>query len=109
MPTEENIAKAAEAACRRIKDAQSTGRPSNAANWILAEGLSKIFRQSGHSIARRRAPLRMVGEKVVYTELGLFHDFVTLVVPPLQDFLREHGLPPVTIDSVVRMAIEETR
>jgi hypothetical protein len=107
-PTEANITKAAEAAYRRIEDNRSPGRPPNPANRVVAEGLSKIFRSSGQPIGRRREPTRMHDRKVIYMETSPFHDFLELVLDPLQRHLREHGLAPVTIDSIVRIAIEET-
>lgn len=107
-PTEANIAKAAEAAYRRIEDNRSPGRPPNLANREVAEGMSKIFRTSGQAITRRREPTRMLDGKVIYNETSPFHEFLDLILDPLQRHLREHELAPVTIDSVVRIAIEET-
>lgn len=106
-PTKANIAKAAEAARRRIEGTRSPGRPPNPANRAIAEGLSNIFRSSGQSIVRRREPAKMYDGKVIYVETGLFQDFLELVLPPLQRHLREHELAPVTIDSVVRLVTQE--
>lgn len=106
IPSAANIARAAEAACCRIKVARSAGRPLNPANRILAERLSEVFLSSGQSIARRRQSVKMFDKKVVYAERGVFRDFLELVVPPLQKLLRENALAPVTIDSVVRLAIK---
>jgi len=104
-PSPGNIARAAEAAYRHMKTTQSLGRPSNPANYVVAHGLGEIFRSSGRNIVRRREPDRMRNGKVVYAEKGPFHDFLGLIFTPLQ--LTESKLVPVTIDSVVRIAIKE--
>ncbi len=107
-PTEANIAKAAAAARCRIDELRTSGAPYNWANRILADHLGKMFRSSGRSIGRRRESAgKMFQGKVIYIEKGLFHDFLALVVPPLNVYLHEQRLPPVTIESVVRLAIEE--
>ncbi len=104
-PTEANIGKAAEAARRLIKKQQSSGRPTNQANRIVADGLGTIFRSSGHSIVRRWMPTdRLFNNKIIYGEKGPFHSFLELVLPPLNMYLREQRLPSVTIESVVRLA-----
>jgi hypothetical protein len=105
-PNEANISKAAAAACSRIEDARTRGRPPNPANQVIAEGLSKVFRSSGQPIVRRRVPTKILRKKMVYTETGPFHAFLELVLPPLQRHLREHVLPPVNIDTAARLAIE---
>jgi hypothetical protein len=105
IPTEANIRKAAEAARSLIEKQRSSGRPHNQANRIVAEGLGTIFRSSGHSNVRRRVPTdRLFDNKIVYVEKGPFHSFLELVLPPLNMYLREQRLPPVTIESVVRLA-----
>jgi hypothetical protein len=104
-PTEANIKKAAEAARRRIEKLRSGGRPHNQANRIVADGLGTIFRSSGHSIVRRWVPTdKPFNKGVIYVEKGPFHDFLELVLPPLNLYLSEQRLPPVTIESVVRFA-----
>jgi hypothetical protein len=104
-PTEANIKKAAEAARRRIDELRTSGRPYNKANRIIADRLGKIFRSSGHSIVRRRESTgKMFQEKVIYAEKGPFHDFLELVLPPLNLYLSEQKLSPVTIESIVRFA-----
>lgn len=106
IPSNANIARAAMAAFCRIKVATAAGRPLNPANRILAQRLGEVFRSNGLSIARSRQPLKMFRGKVVYLEKGLFRYFLELALPPLEEFLRENALTPVTIDSVVRLAIE---
>jgi hypothetical protein len=106
-PTESSIKNAAEAARCRVALAQSPGRPPNLANRVVAEQLSKIFRSSGHPIVRHRESARMFDGKVVYVETGPFYDFLELVLSPLQRYLSERRLAPVTIDSVVRIVTEE--
>jgi hypothetical protein len=104
-PTEANIKKAAEAARRRIEELQTSGRPYNQANRIIADRLGKIFRSSGHLIVRRRESTgKMFDEKVIYAEKGPFYDFLELVLPPLRLYLSEQRLPPVTIESIARFA-----
>ncbi len=103
-PTDANIKRAAEAALRSIKRQRKGGRPPNPANEKLAELLGRIFRSTGHPIVRRRVPTGMFNGKVLYTEIGPFHEFLELVLPPLNRFLHEQRLAPVTIESVVRLA-----
>ncbi len=108
MPTDANIKKAALAAIARIQSARKRGRTPNPANQVLADRLGEIFRQSGQRITRhRRADMRR--GKLVYVEDGPFYDFLRLVLPPLQAYLRERRLAPVTIDSIVRLATEAER
>jgi len=109
-PSESSITKAAQAAIRRIEEARSHGRPNNLANRIIAERLGNIFRSTGRPIIRCREPsFKMVKGKVIYTERGEFKEFLELVLPPLQHYLRERNLSPVTIDAVVRLATKSTR
>ena len=104
-PTEANIRKAAEAARRQIEQRRSSGRPHNLANRIVADDLGTIFRSIGHSIVRRWVPTdKLFNSKYIYVETGPFHSFLELVLPPLNMYLREQRLPPVTINSVVRLA-----
>jgi hypothetical protein len=106
-PSESSIKRAAEVARRRIEEARSLGRPHNPANRIIAERLGSIFRSTGRPIGRRREPSTMYQGKVVYVEKGPFKEFLELVLPPLQHYLRERDLSPVTIDSVVRLAAKD--
>jgi hypothetical protein len=103
-PSKSSIKKATEAAIRRIEEARSQGRPHNPANSIIAERLGNIFRSTGRPIMRRREPSKMYKGEVVYVETGEFKEFLELVLPPLQYYLRERKLSPVTIDAVVRLA-----
>jgi hypothetical protein len=48
----------------------------------------------------------MRGDELVFIEAGPFCDFLELVVPPLQRYLRERELAPVTVDTVVRFVTE---
>jgi hypothetical protein len=105
VPTDTNIERAALAAIARKKRARKRGRRPNAANQVLADRLGEIFRQSGQRITRHRHP-EMRHEKLVFVESGPFYDFLGLVLPPLQAYLRERGLAPVTIDTIVRLATE---
>jgi hypothetical protein len=109
-PRESAIKKAAEAAIRRIEEVRSQGCPHNPANRIIAERLGNIFRSSGRPIIRRREPSsKMFKGKVIYIERGEFKEFLELVLPPLQYYLRERNLSLVTIDAVVRLATKGAR
>ncbi len=108
VPTDANIKKAALAAVARIQSTRKRGRRLNAANQVLADRLGEIFRQSGQRITRHRHPEMRHG-KLVFVESGPFYDFLSLVLPPLQAYLRKRRLPPVTIDTIVRLATEAER
>jgi hypothetical protein len=59
---------------------------------------------------RRIAQLGDRGKEiVVYRETGPFHEFLELVLDPLKDFLREPRLPPMTVESIVRIALDAPR
>jgi hypothetical protein len=104
-PTEANIKRAAEAAIARIQECRTSGRPPNSANAIIALQLGIIFRSSGQPVARRRQP-HMSGKKLVFIEGGPFYDFLGLVLPTLNRYLREQQCPPVTPETVVRFVTE---
>ena len=108
-PTHEIVARDAARALGRIQQERSVGRRMHPAHPILADGLGNIFRASGQPIVRHRrkiAKLHKHTGNVLYEETGPFHEFLELVLRPLNDFLRERRLPPVTIDSVVRLTVE---
>jgi hypothetical protein len=106
-PMPDDIARAAEAAASRIQAQRSRGRRHHRAYPILAESLGAIFRASGQAIQRHRKKLpRSAKDDTIYTETGPFHEFLALVLSPLRDVLRERGLPPITVDSIVRMAAD---
>jgi hypothetical protein len=111
-PTPENMARAAERAGARLQRDRSRGRPPHPAHGILANHLGPIFRGSGLPIARHREKQvrRERGKELnVRAEVGPVYDFLNLVLHPLQDFLREHRLPPVTVESIVRLAAKSAR
>jgi len=108
VPTDANIGRAAFAAIAKRQRARKRGRRPNAANQVLAEHLGEIYRQSGQRITRHRHPEMRHG-KLVFVESGPFYDFLSLVLPPLQAYLRERRLAPVTIDTIVRLATEAER
>jgi hypothetical protein len=108
VPTDANTKKAALAAIAKRQSARNRGRRPNAANQVLADHLGEIFRQSGQRITRHRLPEMRHG-KLVFVESGPFYDFLSLVLPPLQAYLRERRLAPVTIDTIVRLATEAER
>lgn len=105
VPTQPNITRAALSAIDSIQGERRRGRPYNVANQILADRLGEIFRQTGQLIVRVRQPA-MRGDELVFIEAGPFYDFLELVVPPLQRYLRERELAPVTVDTVVRFVTE---
>jgi hypothetical protein len=107
VPTGPNIAKAALSAIQSIQSSRKRGRPPNAANQILAGRLGNIFRSSGQRIARHRLPEMRQG-KLIFIEGGPFHDFLSLVLSPLQRHLRDRQLAPVTVDTIVRLVTEDS-
>ncbi len=108
VPTDENIKKAALSAIATIAAARKRGRRPNPANQILADRLGSNFRQSGQRIVRNHLPIMRYGE-LASVEVGPFYDFLNLVLKPLQQYLLENRLPPVTIDTIVRCAVEGSR
>jgi hypothetical protein len=105
VPTQPNITRAALSAIGGIQGERRLGRPCNVANQILADRLGEIFRGTGQTIVRIRQPA-MRRDKLVFIEAGPFYDFLKLVVPPLQQYLRERELAPVTVDTIVRLVTE---
>jgi hypothetical protein len=105
VPTDVNIAAAALAATGRIQSTKSRGRPPNPAHQLLADALGENFRRTGQRIVRKRLPIERHG-KTAFVESGPFYDFLRLVLPPLQAYLRGRRLPPVTIDTIVRIATD---
>ncbi len=105
-PTPENTARAAQAAMEDL--VRSPGRRPNAANFVLAEELAPIFRRSGKLTTRQRRDKRVYRENgdwvIEYIESGPYYDFVRLVVDPLNRFLSERSLPPVTVESIVGLS-----
>ncbi|MGY4509062.1 hypothetical protein [Bradyrhizobium sp. USDA 3650] len=111
-PTEEILASAAARARDRNQEARTPGHPEHPAHRELAERLGPIFRAGKEQIFRQRKKVvrREHGEEFqTYQEGGPFSDFLELVLPPLQDFLRENRLPPVTIAAIVRTAMSHSR
>ena len=104
-PAESNIQKAALAAIESIQADRKRGRRPNPANQILADRLGNIFRRSGQRIVRNHLPTMRYGE-LTSVEVGPFYDFLNLVLKPLQRYLSENRLPPVTVASIVRYATE---
>jgi hypothetical protein len=45
--------------------------------------------------------------KLVFVEGGPFYDFLKLILPTLNGYLREQGRSPVTAETVVRLVNEE--
>jgi hypothetical protein len=56
---------------------------------------------------RRLVPVDKEGGGVRYVEDGPFHQFLRMVIGPLQEHLDRHGLPPVTIETIERIATEQ--
>ncbi|MCK1368293.1 hypothetical protein [Bradyrhizobium sp. 62] len=106
-PTEENLSAAAERALRQVQARRAVGRSPHPAHRELAGRLALIFAGSGRPIARRRKEFVRRERRGVFLrsrEGGPFHEFLALTLPPLQRFLQERNLAPVTSDSLVRFA-----
>ena len=107
QPTEANIAKAARAALATIQESRKPGRTYNRADQILADRLGEIFRGSGQPIRRCNEPVMRHGESVYVEGGGPFYDFLELVLKPLQRYLRERRLAPVTVATIVRLVTND--
>jgi hypothetical protein len=107
QPTEANIAKAALAALATIQQSRKPGRTYNRADQILADRLGEIFRGSGQPIRRCQQPVMRDGEAVYIERGGPFYEFLELVLKPLQRYLRERGLAPVTVATIVRLVTDD--
>lgn len=103
--TKPRIARAARLAAASFK--RRRGRPPKIANRLLAEYLASAFRWSGGRIVRRLVPVDKERGGVRYAEDGPFHQFLRRVIGPLQEHLDRHGLPPVTIETIERIATEQ--
>ncbi|MGY3605884.1 MULTISPECIES: hypothetical protein [unclassified Bradyrhizobium] len=103
-PTSRNIVRAAQAASVALP--RPRGRPQNVGNWLAAEYLASAYRSlSGRRIVRHQTTMDL-GSKVVVVEDGPFYRFLEMVIGPLQKHLKAHGLPPVTIETIERIATE---
>jgi hypothetical protein len=56
---------------------------------------------------RSLIPVDKKGGGVRYVENGPLHQFLGAVIGPLQEHLHRNGLPPVTIDTIERIATEQ--
>jgi hypothetical protein len=111
-PAEEVVAGAATRALHRNQANRSAGRPEHPAHRELAERLGPIFGASEQPIWRRKEKVvrRQHGEEFLdYAEGGPFFNFLELVLPPLRKFLQERRLPPVTVETVVRLAMSHSK
>ena len=102
--TERNIARSASLAVTSLR--RLRGRPRNIANELLAEYLANAFRSFGGRIVRRQVPIDLEGGGFLYVDGGPFYKFLEKVIGPLQRHLQQHGLPPVTIETIERIATE---
>ena len=107
QPTEANIAKAAGAALATIQATRTPGRTYNVADQILADRLGEIFRGSGQPIRRHNMPIMRHGKSVYVEGGGPFYDFLDLVLTPLQRYLHERRLAPVTVATIVRLVADD--
>jgi hypothetical protein len=103
-PTEFNISRAARLAEKNLR--QPRGRPRNHCNWILAEHLGRTFYSVGGRIVRRQVAQAKVGGGLRYVEDGPFYCFLEEVIDPLVQYLKQHALPSVSIDTIERIASE---
>ncbi|HLG83182.1 MAG TPA: hypothetical protein VKY22_19375 [Bradyrhizobium sp.] len=102
--TDRNIARSASLAVTSLR--RPRGRPQKIANELLAEYLAKAFRDFGGRIVRRQVPIDLEGGGFQYVDGGPFYKFLEKVIGPLQEHLQQHGLPPVTIETIERIATE---
>jgi hypothetical protein len=100
MPSEKSIVKAASAATDDLSQGRRAGRPPSEAIRIVAGGLRGIYLRYNDKITRCSETSRRDGE-FIQVEAGPFFDFVSTVIVPLQNPLRERRLPPVTAESIV--------
>jgi hypothetical protein len=100
IPTEDSIIKAASAALEGL--GRRPGRPSSEATRIVSKGLREIFLRYNVKIARRSEISSRHGE-LVQVEAGPFFGFVSAAIVPLQNILRERRLPPLIVESIVRL------
>jgi len=107
QPTEASIAKAARAALATIQETRTPGRTYNVADQILADRMGEIFRGSGQPIRRHREPIMCHGEPVYVEGGGPFYEFLELVLKPLQRYLNERGLAPITVATIVRLVTDD--
>jgi hypothetical protein len=107
QPTDANISKAARAAIATIQESRKPGRTHNRADQILADRLGQIFRGSGQPIRRSNEPVMRDGKSVYVEGGGPFYRFLELVLKPLQRYLRERGLAPVTVATIVRLVTDD--
>lgn len=107
-PTCSNITRAAEYARERIQNDRKRGRPFNESNLVLAQTLAPIWNSTGVPIKRHRKDSVSHG-KHISVESGPLHDFLELVLPPIQQYLRERRLSPVTVESIVRVMARRQR
>ena len=57
-------------------------------------------------IVRRQIPIDLDGGGFLYKDDGPFYQFLEKVIGPLQKHLQHNGLPPVTIETIERIAAE---
>jgi hypothetical protein len=103
IPTEGSIIKAASAAIDALRRARRAGRPSSTANPVVSDGLREIFLRYNEKITRHSVT-GWRDKKFVQFEAGPFLDFVKAAILPLNRFLIERRLPPVTAESIVRLS-----
>jgi hypothetical protein len=103
--TNRRIARAACLAMRSLR--RSRGRPPNVANKLLAEGLGLAFRSFGGRIVRRQSPIGLEGGRYLYVDDGPFYHFLERVIGPVQEYLKNRRLQPVTIETIERIAARQ--
>jgi hypothetical protein len=110
-PAPERLKSAAELARARNQSRRSRGRRHHRAYGPLAVSLGDCFRGSGKPTTRRHEKGRAGAvSEAIYTGKGReFYDFLEMVLIPLSEFLRERNLPPLTIESLVRLASKPAR
>jgi hypothetical protein len=105
--TPSNIARAAQAALVALP--RPRGRPQNTGNWLAAEYLAAAYRSLGGRRIVRHQTTMDLGSKALVVDDGPFYHFLELVIGPLQNHLKAHRLPAVTIETIERIATEQFR
>jgi hypothetical protein len=103
-PTDLNIKRAARLALKQLR--RPRGRPRNESSRILAERLGQVFCSIGERIVRHQIAHDKEGGGLRYVEDGPFYRFLEQIIDPLVQYLKHHDLPPVSIDTIERIASE---
>lgn len=101
-PTGRRLAKAAALATHQLLKRRHKGRPKKHVSELLAYNLRAIFSRSGRRVTLISEYDDLLRRQI---ERGDFLDFVNQVLPPLQALLTRYRLPPVSANTIARLAI----